>query len=65
MEKKKDSSTACTGTIKCKTVHEKIPNEKNARFMYPGKYERERERENTLASIGIVEYLYFKYYKNY
>lgn len=34
-EKKKDSSTACTGTIKCKTVHEKIPNEKNARFMYP------------------------------
>lgn len=34
-EKKKDFSTACNGTIKCKTAHEKIPNEKNARFMYP------------------------------
>lgn len=45
-EKKKDISTACNGTIKCKTAHEKIPNEKNARFMYPGKFERERgERE--------------------
>lgn len=66
-EKKKDISTACNGTIKCKTAHEKIPNEKNARFMYPGKFERERERKHInkyIAFIGtcIIEYLYFFYY---
>lgn len=35
LSEKKGSTAARTGTIKCKTSYEKIPNEKNARFLYP------------------------------